>query len=189
MGKNINSRKIKHNKRKHNKTKKYRLIKGGMKKSAIIKDAIISQDTKYRYQLSRLWDDDKPKVLFIMLNPSTADADIDDPTIRRVVNFSKSWGYGGVFVGNLYAFRSTDPKVLKHTDDPVGPDNIQHIQSLIGLTERVIYAWGNEKKEPEWLRDLVDTPYCIDISKNGNIPKHPCRLKKDLQPKLYLRDV
>jgi hypothetical protein len=182
MGKNINSRKIKH-KRKHNKTKKHKFIKGGMKKNAIL-----SHDKKYRYQLSRLWDEEKPKVLFIMLNPSTADADIDDPTIRRVVNFSKSWGYGGVFVGNLYAFRSTDPKALRHTDDPLGPDNIQHIQSLIGLTERVIYAWGNEKKEPEWLRDLVDTPYCIDISTKG-IPKHPLYLKGELQPKLYLRDV
>ena len=171
-------------KRKHNKTKKHIFIKGGMKTHAII-----SQDNKYRYQLSRIWDEEKPKVLFIMLNPSTADADRDDPTIRRVMNFAKSWGYGGVFVGNLYAFRSTDPKALRYTDDPIGEDNIQHIQSLIRLTERVIYAWGNNQKEPEWLCDLVDTPYCIDISKKGNIPKHPCRLKKDLQPKLYLRDA
>ena len=170
-------------KRKHNKTKKHIFIKGGMKTHAII-----SQDNKYRYQLSRIWDEEKPKVLFIMLNPSTADADRDDPTIRRVMNFAKSWGYGGVFVGNLYAFRSTDPKVLRYTDDPIGEDNIQHIQSLIGLTERVIYAWGNNQKEPEWLCDLVDTPYCIDISKKG-IPKHPLYLKSELQPKLYLRDA
>jgi len=176
-------RKTKSHKRKHNKTKKYKLIKGGMKKHALI-----SQDNKYRYQLSRIWDEEKPKILFIMLNPSTADADVDDPTIRRVVNFSKSWGYGGVFVGNLYAFRSTDPKALRHTDDPIGEDNIQHIQTLLGLTERVIYAWGNNQKEPEWLRDLVDTPYCIDISKKG-VPKHPLYLKSELQPKLYLRDV
>jgi hypothetical protein len=170
-------------KRKHNKTKKHKFIKGGMKKNAII-----SQDNKYRYQLSRIWDEEKPKVLFIMLNPSTADANVDDPTIRRVVNFSKSWGYGGVLVGNLYAFRSTDPKALRYTDDPIGEDNIQHIQSLIGLTERVIYAWGNNQKEPEWLSSLVDTPYCIDISKKG-VPKHPLYLKGELQPKLYLRDV
>jgi hypothetical protein len=187
MGKNINSHKIKH-KRKHNKTKKHKFIKGGMKKGAIIRDALISRDKKYRYQLSRIWDEDKPKVLFIMLNPSTADETVDDKTIRRVMGFAESWGYGGVFVGNLYAFRSTDPDALRHTDDPVGPDNIQHVQNLIGLTERVIYAWGNKKKEPEWLRDLVDTPYCIDISTKG-IPKHPLYLKGELQPKLYLRDV
>ena len=152
------------------------------------KHAIISKDNKYRYQLSRIWDDEKPKVLFIMLNPSTADADVDDPTIRRVVNFAKSWVYGGVFVGNLYAFRSTNPKSLRYTDNPIGKDNIQHIQSLIGLVERVIYAWGNKKKEPDWLYSLVDSPYCIDVSKKG-IPKHPLYLKSELKPKLYLRDL
>jgi hypothetical protein len=152
------------------------------------RNAIISADGKYRYQLSRIWDEEKPNILFIMLNPSTADADVDDPTIRRVMNFSKSWGYGGVFVGNLYAFRSTDPKALRNTDDPVGEDNIEHIKKLIGVTERVVYAWGNNQKEPEWLSSLVDTPYCIDISKKG-LPKHPLYLKSELHPKLYLRDV
>ena len=152
------------------------------------RNAIISADGKYRYQLSRIWDEEKPNILFIMLNPSTADADVDDPTIRRVMNFSKSWGYGGVFVGNLYAFRSTDPKALQHTDDPIGKDNIEHIKELIGVTERVVYAWGNNQKEPEWLSSLVDTPYCIDISKKG-VPKHPLYLKSELHPKLYLRDV
>jgi hypothetical protein len=149
------------------------------------KHAVISQDNKYRYQLSRIWDNEKPTVLFIMLNPSTADADADDPTIRRVVNFAKSWGYGGVFVGNLYAFRSTDPKALKHTEDPVGEENISHVQSLIGLTDKVVYAWGNNQREPEWLCNLVETPYCIDISKKG-IPKHPLYLKNNLQPQLYI---
>ena len=153
------------------------------------KHAIISQDNKYRYQLSRIWDEEKPKVLFIMLNPSTADADRDDPTIRRVMKFAHDWGYGGVFVGNLYAFRSTDPKALRKVENPiVDEDNIQHIQSLIGLTKRVIYAWGNKRKEPQWLRDLVDAPYYIDISIKG-IPKHPLYLKGELQPKLYVRDM
>jgi hypothetical protein len=149
------------------------------------KNAVISQDNKYRYQLSRIWDDEKPTVLFIMLNPSTADADVDDPTIRRVVNFAKSWGYGGVIVGNLYAFRSTDPKALKHTEDPIGEENIATVQTLIGLTDKVVYAWGNNQKEPEWLCNLVETPYCIDISKKG-IPKHPLYLKSNLQPQLYI---
>jgi len=150
------------------------------------KEAIISEDGKYRYKLSRIWDDDKPIVLFIMLNPSTADAHVDDPTIRRLINFAKSWDYGGIFVGNLYAFRSTNPKMLKHIDDPIGKDNIQHIQELIGLSNKVVYAWGNEEKEPIWLKDLVSVPYYIDISKNG-IPKHPLYLKKELQLKLYSR--
>ena len=151
------------------------------------KHAIISSDNKYRYQLSRIWDEKKSKILFIMLNPSTADAYIDDPTIRRVVNFSKSWGYGGVFVGNLYAFSSTYPKDLCYTDNHTCDDNIRYLQNLIRLSERVIYAWGNNHKEPDWLCDLVDTPYCIDISKKG-VPKHPLYLKSELQPKLYLRN-
>ena len=129
--------------------------------------AVISDDNKYRYKLSRIWDNEKPTVLFIMLNPSTADSDVDDPTIHRVINFAKSWGYGGVFVGNLYAFRSTNPKVLKHVGDPIGKDNIHHIQELIELSDKVVYAWGNMKKEPKWLKELVTEPYYIDISKNG----------------------
>lgn len=151
------------------------------------KSAIISQYGKYRYQLSRIWDEERPKVLFIMLNPSTADDDVDDPTIRRVINFAKSWNFGGVFVGNLYAFRSTDPKRLKNEDNPTGDDNLQHITKLIGSVEKVIYAWGNNEREPDWLVNLVDTPYCIDVSKNG-IPKHPLYLKGDSKYKLYSRD-
>ena len=178
--KNKTRKNIKHIK---HRTIKHRTIKGGMKKQAVI-----SEDGKYRYQLSRTWDEEKPKVLFLMLNPSTADANIDDPTIRRVVNFASSWGYGGVFVGNLYALRSTDPAALGTADDPIGKDNLHHVKTLVGMTDRVVYAWGNKKKEPEWLCNLVDKPYCIDISKEG-IPKHPLYLKKELQPKPFIRDT
>jgi len=148
--------------------------------------ALISEDKLYRYQLLRVWDETLPRVLFVMLNPSTADATKDDPTIRRVISFAKSWGYGGVYVGNLFAFRSTDPKALKYVTDPTGEDNIQHIQDMVGLVDKIIYAWGNNQKEPKWLSELVPTPYCIDISKKG-VPKHPLYLKKDIHPKLYIR--
>ena len=150
------------------------------------KTAVLSHDNIYRYQLSRIWHEEKPKILFIMLNPSTADEFVEDPTIRRVVTYAKDWGYGGVYVGNLYAFRSTDPKGLKSITDPVGPENITHIQTLISVVDKVIYAWGNEEKEPDWLKKMVDTPYCIEISKKG-IPKHPLYLKKCLIPQIYKR--
>jgi hypothetical protein len=150
------------------------------------KAAILSEDNLYRYQLSRIWDESKPPILFIMLNPSCADAAHDDPTIRRVIRFATSWGYGGVYVTNLYAFRSTDPKVLKHTDDPVGKENISYITHLIGMVDKVVYAWGNNQKEPTWLSELVQTPYCIDLSKK-RIPKHPLYLKSELIPKVYVR--
>lgn len=152
------------------------------------KGAVFSPDSIYRYQLSRSWDIDKPKILFIMLNPSTADEFVEDPTIRRIVNYAKDWGYGSVYVGNLYAFRSTDPKGLNSVEDPIGPENITNIQVLIGLVDKVVYAWGNERKEPEWLKKIVTNPYCIDISKKG-IPKHPLYLKKCLKPQLYIRHV
>ena len=148
--------------------------------------ALLSEDKLYRYQLLRVWDETLPRVLFVMLNPSTADATKDDPTIRRVISFAKSWGYGGVYVGNLFAFRSTDPKGLKYVKDPIGENNIQHIQAMVGLVDKIIYAWGNNQKEPKWLSELVPTPYCIDISKKG-VPKHPLYLKKDTQLKLYIR--
>ena len=110
-----------------------------------------------------------------MLNPSTADANKDDPTIHRVISFAKSWGYGGVYVGNLFAFCSTDPKGLKYVTDPIGKNNIQYIQTMVVLVDKIIYAWGNNQKEPKWLSELVPTPYCIDISKKG-VPKHPLYL-------------
>lgn len=152
------------------------------------KGAVFSPDSIYRYQLLRSWDIDKPKILFIMLNPSTADEFVEDPTIRRIVNYAKDWGYGSVYVGNLYAFRSTDPKGLNSVEDPIGPENITNIQVLIGLVDKVVYAWGNERKEPEWLKKIVTNPYCIDISKKG-IPKHPLYLKKCLKSQLYIRHV
>jgi hypothetical protein len=182
------------NKRK-NIRKKY-TIKGGMKKASkisvlMMKDALITEDTMYRYWLSRIWDEDKPRIIFIMLNPSTADHMIDDPTIKRVIQFSMDWGYGGVYVVNLYAYRSTKPEGLGTTPDPVGPENRKHILTLIQNKElkvdRVVYAWGNGEKEPDWLREIVKEPFCIALSKKG-IPRHPLYLKGDLQPTLYVRD-
>jgi len=145
----------------------------------MIKHAVFSADNKYRYTLSRIWDEDIPALLFIMLNPSTADSEKDDPTIRRLIHFTTSWGYGGFYVVNLYAFCSTDPNELNYAEDPVGEENLVYIQTMIERVEKVVYAWGNRRKEPKWLYDLVKTPYCIDISKKG-IPKHPLYLKKEL---------
>ena len=192
------NKKKNHSRLTRKRTTNINLKKGGMMKVSkymqesqpTIKGAILSADQVYRYRLERLWDETKPKVLFIMLNPSTADGLEDDPTIRRVVNFAKSWGYGGVYVVNLYAFRSTDPKGLKLVADPIGPENREHIRALIDsvAVDRVIYAWGNKEKEPEWLRELITKPYCIAVSKKG-IPKHPLYLKSVSQPILYLRDA
>lgn len=146
--------------------------------------AVISKDGLYRYQLHREWDADLPAILFVMLNPSTADGSSDDPTIRRVINFAKSWGYGGLYVANLFAFRSTDPKGLRSASDPVGPENTDFVRELVSKTDRVVYAWGNGRVEPEWLRSLVRTPYCIETGKGG-VPKHPLFMRKDSSLKVF----
>lgn len=151
----------------------------------VSKSAVISEDNKYRYHLARTWDDSGKRVLFIMLNPSTADDMTDDPTIRRICGYAKEWGYGGLDVGNIYAYRSTNPKTLKTTQDPHGPENKQHLRRLIQKADIVVYAWGtNVKQEPEWLRQMVPVAYCIDVSKHG-IPRHPLYLRKDLKPRIF----
>src|SRR5262245_19133112 len=91
------------------------------------KEALISPCGLYRYWLTRTWDNSLRRVCWVMLNPSTADAEQDDPTIRRCVGFARSWGAGGIIVVNLFAFRASDPKALLRAADPVGPDNDGHI--------------------------------------------------------------
>ena len=92
--------------------------------------AIVSACGKYRYRLSRMWDSKKPCVLFIMLNPSTADHEKDDNTIRRCISFAKSWGYGGLYVGNLFPYRATKPEELLTVKDPFGFGNRYHIMNM-----------------------------------------------------------
>ncbi len=112
----------------------------------------------YRYALTRVWNPGKPKVVFIGLNPSTANASLDDPTIRRCRGFAKSNDYGGLVMANLFAFRATDPKAMKAAADPVGPENDAWLRKLAteeydteigrmsegepGESNLLIAAWG-----------------------------------------------
>jgi hypothetical protein len=154
---------------------------------SIEKGAIISECKRYRYQLWRIWDRTQPKVLFIMLNPSTANAEKDDPTIKRCISFAKSWGYGGLYVGNLFAYRSTDPKGLLVAEDIGGTDGLNHWIQMSNLSESVICAWGNssliQKLKPrlELLKTLDKPLFCIQTSKDGT-PKHPLYLKMKQKP-------
>lgn len=150
----------------------------------------ISSCGKYRYSLTRIWDISKSQVLFIMLNPSTADDKQDDPTIRRCINFAKLWGYGGIYVCNLFAFRTTNPKELLKTDNPFGDKNIWHIRRLVDRVDKVICAWGNRsilkkilkgQNEINLIRFIGEKIYVIDLSKDGT-PKHPLYLKSNLIP-------
>lgn len=91
----------------------------------IERSALLSDDGVYRYSLDRVWRRSAPRVVFVMLNPSTADACVDDATIRRCVGYARRWGHGGIRVVNLYALRSRDPGALLSAADPVGPGNDQ----------------------------------------------------------------
>lgn len=109
----------------------------------MIKDAVISPCSKYRYALYRNWDDSLPSVMFIGLNPSTADAVDDDPTINKCIKYAQSWGYGSLVMANLFAYRSSNPNHLKTEVDPVGPDNDAWLEKLAAQTNLIIAAWGN----------------------------------------------
>lgn len=143
-------------------------------------NAIFSEDRQYRYSLSRKWNDELPVVLFIGLNPSTADETQDDPTIRRCIAFARDWGYGGIMMVNLFALRATDPAVLKLHCDPVGPENNSWIMRGYFQAERAIAVWGTKgsyRERDEDVRVLIGELYCLGLTKGG-YPKHPLYLPK-----------
>src|SRR5258708_39445492 len=108
----------------------------------MISQADLSPDRLYRYTLRRTWDSTLPQILFIGLNPSTADAQRDDPTLRRCIGFARRWGYGQLVVGNLFAFRATRPTELRSCADPIGTDNDSWLQTLAASAGCVVVAWG-----------------------------------------------
>ena len=146
-----------------------------MQESTIKRHALLSKDKKYRYSLKRIWDNDKPKVLFIMLNPSLADNYQDDPTIRRLIKFAKLYGYGGFYIGNLFSYITPYPSELLDKDLMFSKKNIHEIKKMTGLIKDVVYGWGNSFEEPEWLKQIISNPKCFGKNKNKT-PKHPLYL-------------
>lgn len=153
--------------------------------------AAFSPCERYRYRLWRRW---KPGriVTFCMLNPSTATADVDDPTIRRCMGFAQSWGFGSLIIVNMYAWRDTDPKALRlrldEGIDIVGPTNNISIYDACYAAEIVIAAWGDQsglpgfKARSENLRGLMGAAsrvHHLGLTKEG-FPRHPLYLRKDL---------
>lgn len=151
------------------------------------KDAIFSPCRAYRYALWRIWDASLPYVLFIGLNPSTADEVIEDPTITRCINYSKSWDYGGVYVGNLFAFRAAKPKSLKTALDPIGSENDRWLQRLSRSAGIIVAAWGNHggfKGRAEEVSCMLPEMYCLKINRSG-YPAHPLYQKASATPIPY----
>lgn len=148
------------------------------------KTAKISKCGEYRYELTRVWDGSKELLPFVMLNPSTADAMEDDPTIRRCVGFAKREGFGGLVVVNLYGLRATDPKRLWQHQDPIGPDNDRQLSLVAVWAGMIVCAWG--ANPPQGRVDQVLTKlrgagaqlYCLGKTKAG-APKHPLYIRGD----------
>lgn len=148
------------------------------------KNAIFSPNRKYRYMLSRIWLPSKGLACFVCLNPSTADEKTDDPTIRRCIQFADSWGYGGIVMVNLFAFRATKPKQLFLEREPIGFENDHYINNESGFARITIAAWGVAGKyqhRDKAVMPLLTDPHYLTLTKDGH-PGHPLFLKKDLKP-------
>ena len=151
----------------------------------VLRSAVLSPCGVYRYDLQRRWDDGLC-VVWVMLNPSTADANADDPTIRKVVGFTKRWGGGAIRVLNLYAFRATDPddlvRAAKAGVDIVGPENDAHLRRVLDENVQVFAAWGGNAKDTARIaqvrtiaKSTATTLRCLGHTRGGQ-PRHPLML-------------
>ena len=146
--------------------------------------AIFSSDGRYRYVLRREWNAHSPGVLFIGLNPSTADASRNDPTIRRLIGFAHRWGYGHLVVANLYAYCTPYPGTLFQCAEPVGKENDRWLSHLVKQYKTTVLIYGNQARKGDRhlvLLPMVPQPYCIRISKAG-MPMHPLYLPYTSEP-------
>lgn len=145
--------------------------------------AELSPCRQYRYSLTRRWASG-PQVLFVMLNPSTADETDDDPTIGKCIKFAKSWGYGGLVVGNLFAYRTPSPELLMTATDPIGPDNDEWLVKLQKSADLTIAAWGNSgsfMERSKAVTGLLSALHILHLNKTGE-PKHPLYVAADTKP-------
>ena len=147
-----------------------------------------SDDYIHRYWLRRRVGENHDRVLFVMLNPSTADLNADDPTIRRCKEFARSWGYGTLSVANIFAIRATDPRQLYSSAHEVvgGPDNDRIIQQEAAFAKLVICAWGNHGSldgRGALVKRLLDKyePHVLGLTQRGH-PRHPLYMRADTIP-------
>lgn len=143
-------------------------------------EAVISPDEVYRYRLTRVWDHELPAMTWVMLNPSTADAETDDPTIRKCTGFAERSGCGSIIVVNLFAVRARDPRAARRHRSPVGPENDSYIaQAISDAAGPVVVGWGAHTWVARRVRELIAIPGvaqrdldCYGITRDGH-PLHP----------------
>lgn len=156
-------------------------------------EAVFDKTRQYRYSLSRSWMLGDGVCVFVMLNPSTADASVLDPTVRRCVRYAQRWGFRRLEVLNIFAWRSTDPSVLSKLDDPVGPDNMKWIVDIATrpTTSLVVCAWGKHgqllgqgQKVVELLTAKGVELWCLGTNGDGT-PVHPLYQPNDAALKRF----
>ncbi|QGM45579.1 DUF1643 domain-containing protein [Methylocystis heyeri] len=150
------------------------------------KSATISACGRYRYELRRVWDESKRFVLFVCLNPSTADADQDDNTSRVCIKYAERWGYGGLLIGNLFAYRSVDKSVIKKVNDPIGPENDEWLRKLQDEASLIVCAWGDDggyRMRDESVLSFIKAPHYL-VRLNSGRPGHPLYKSQDIKPSI-----
>jgi hypothetical protein len=153
--------------------------------------ALYSADSQFRYALTRIWSPG-PRVLFVLLNPSTATEVQNDPTVERCERRARALGFGSFAVANIFAYRATDPKVMRAAADPVGPWNDATILDLVAKSDQIICAWGSHgahlSRGPavEALLRPTGRPLLhLGLTQSGH-PKHPLYIGYRQQPQLWL---
>lgn len=151
----------------------------------MLRTASFSRDRQYRYRLGRRWADG-PEATWVMLNPSTADAHTDDPTIRRCIDFSRRWGFGGITVVNLCSWRATRPDALQDAQDPIGPRTNRVLQEAFAAADALIVAWGNVPvafhPRAEAVREALPPGVsCLGLTGRGQ-PRHPLYVPSSVRP-------
>lgn len=148
--------------------------------------AHFSEDRKYRYALWRIWDREKPLIMFIGLNPSNADEIESDPTIRRVGDFANKWGFGGFYMMNLFSFVTPYPEQLQ-APEANDDENDTWLYNISKTCKTIIYCWGNfpqAKGRAMQILERFPGGFAIIINKNGS-PRHPLYIKRSCQPVKY----
>jgi len=150
-----------------------------------------SKDGKYRYFIIKTWDKSKPRIMFIMLNPSTKH-DLDSPNaLSKCIEYAKIWDYGSICIVNIFAFRSNTPTGLYSERDPIGPENDKFIKIFAKHVDMILLGWGNHgiyknrgKEILKLLKPFENKLYCLDLNKSGE-PRHPLYLSESLIPRKY----
>lgn len=158
-----------------------------------VRRALFSEDMVYRYMLEINFDLRRlsrldTAILFIGLNPSTADEMVDDPTIRRELGFAKDLGFSTLVKANLFAYRATDPKDMKNAEDPIGPENgVEFLAELSKLAKMTIAAWGRDGRfrgRDCEVMSAIPGMYCLGTNDDGT-PCHPLYLPRETEPELF----